>query len=144
MVYEGLNPGDETRRHGDYVGFAHGETDGTAVDSISGPDRGEPVAYDATNDELVAASDTDDIVGVLYAFPVYGDSSNAGPYIDGSEEATVKTSGEVLADLSGVNVDGTNAGVEADDEGSSFGANGEVIVHKVVDASNDLAVVRLR
>ena len=146
--FDGLNVGDETRRHGDYVGLPHGETDGTSVGSVSGPDRGVPVVYDGGNDELVAydadassglSSGQGPIAGVLYAFDVYGDSSNAGPYIDGDSDATVKTSGTVLADL------GQGAGGVADgDEGTALGPNGELLILEVVDASNNIAEVLLR
>lgn len=138
MVYEGLNVGDETRRHGDYIGLPHGVTDGKAVADLGTLDRGVPVVYDGSA-ITEATADGDTIVGVLYAFDVYGDSTNAGPYVDGDSDATVKTSGTVKADLSQL-----GDGVAEADEGTALGGNGELLILNVLDADNDIAEVLLR
>jgi hypothetical protein len=132
MVYEGLDAGDETRRNGDYIGFPHPDGDGTALDSVSVP-VGVPVTYDGTNIAEATAS-ASDIVGVTYAYDVYGDT---GQEKISDNDVTVKTSGSVLADLSGI-------GVTAGDGGTVHGNNGELLIVEVVDADNDIAEVLIR
>lgn len=138
--YNGLNVGDETRRHGDYIGFEQSVvSDGTAVADLGSFDRGVPVTGDGSGGVQEATDPAaDDVAGILYAFDVYGDSSNAGPYVDGDSKVTVKTSGSVIADLSGF------TSVAEADEGTAVGPNGELLVVEVLDASNDIAEVLLR
>lgn len=138
--FSDLDAGDETRRHGDYVGFPHGEEDGAAVGGASVAE-GQPVEYDEGSDELVEADGEGPIAGVLFTYPVYGDSSNDGPYIAGDKNATVKTSGTVVADLSAFNGED---GVDEGDEGSAYGEYGEIYVINVFDEEDNLAEVLVR
>jgi hypothetical protein len=137
--FGGLNVGDETRRHGDYVGLPHTVSDGTAVADLGSLDRGVPVNLDGSGN-LQAASSGGSVVGVLYAFDVYGDSSRDGPYVDGDSDATVKTSGTVIADVASM----VSSGISA---GDVLGANGELVVLEVLESdggSTEIAEVLLR
>lgn len=137
--FDGLNVGDETRRHGDYVGLPHTVSDGTAVGSLGALDRGAPVNLDGDGNLDVAASG-EAVVGVLYAFDVYGDSSRDGPYVDGDSDATVKTSGTVIADVAPM----VSGAVSA---GDVLGANGELVVLEVLESDGgdtEVAEVLLR
>lgn len=109
MVFEGLDPGDETRRNGDYVGFNTPDSEGTALDSVT-IDRGKPVTYDGT---VLAEStaDADEIAGILANHNVSGDTGKE--VVDGT--ATVKMRGEVLADLSNWGGTGPSEGAYLDD-----------------------------
>ena len=94
MVFEGLDPGDETRRNGDYVGFDIPDAAGTALDSVTIP-RGALVAFDGTELSEVTDPANEDIAGVLANYNVSGDTGQE--VVDKS--ANVKVRGEVLADL---------------------------------------------
>jgi len=130
--FDDLDPGDETRTHGDYVGFAHPDSDGTSVDSVTIA-RGRVVSYDGTQLAEVTGDNSDDVCGVLANYDVYGE----GEEVQG--DANVKTRGEVLADLTAY-VDGT-ATVSA---GSALGANGQIYVEEEVDSTNNLYRVQVR
>lgn len=135
----GLDAGDETRHRGDYLGFPHTEADGTAIGDIVGPVEGEFVTLDANGDIAAAAvpgdnTGTDNLVGVLYTYPYYGDSSNAGPYVRGGRDATVKTGGTVVVDFSNV--------AASPSAGDRLGPFGEALV--LTDVNGDgLAVVKV-
>lgn len=126
MVFDGLDAGDETRRNGDYVGLPHDETN----DGIS---EGELVVYDGT-DIAAAGADptTEDIVGVLYTYQYSGEDDT----VRQDRDATVKTSGTVIADLT--TQDG-NFSV-----GGTLGANGEVLVLEESDSGTNHYEVLLR
>lgn len=138
--FSDLDPGDETRRHGDYIGLPHPVADGTAYDDIdasTNPVGGHPVVYDGTDIATAASTDTN-VVGVVFTLPVSGDSSRSGPYVEGDEEATVKTSGTVVADFSNA------GGVAEADEGTYWDDGSQVYLLNVFDASNDIAEVLLK
>jgi len=100
--FSGLGYGDETRRHGDYVGLPHG--DGGSLEGSVRP--GQAVMVDGG---VVAQADgsTAVTVGVLSNYPRAGDSggpSDPSPIIAG-QPANVKTSGTVKAEVdSGVSI----------------------------------------
>lgn len=93
-----LDAGDETRHTGDRLGFPHPVTDGTALSDVSNLDPGVPVTFDGT-DIAESTAAADDIVGILFTLPVYGDSTH-GPFVDGDKDATVAVRGSYVADLS--------------------------------------------
>jgi hypothetical protein len=137
MVYEGLNPGDETRRNGDYVGLPHDQDAGGTADV----DEGQLVAFDGTN--IVAVDDTsaEDVFGVLYTYQYAGDSGGS-PQPDSNivqdRDATVKTSGTAIADLSGMTTPSSPSA------GDVLGPNGEVLVLQASDSGTDHFEVLLR
>ena len=128
MAFSDLDPGDETRRNGDYVAFPHADSDGTALDSVT-ISRGEPVTYDGASLSAAGAT-TDDIAGILANYDVYGDtgSEEVGP------DATVKVRGEVIADLSAF---APTVGTYLDD-------NADVFVVEEVDSTNNYYRVQVR
>jgi len=94
--FSGLGYGDETRRHGDYVGLPHG--DGGSVTGSVRP--GQAVMVDGG---VVAQADgtTAVTIGVLSNYPRAGDSggpSDPSP-ITAGQPANVKTSGTVKAEV---------------------------------------------
>jgi len=134
MVFEDLDNGDETRRNGDYIGLAHGNSDGSALDSAT-PAIGVPVTYDGT--AIAAAASGESVAGVLYDYDVYGDFQNQKI---SDQDATVKTRGAVKADVSGM----VAAGITA---GDTLGANGELYVLEVLETdggNNEIAEVLVR
>jgi hypothetical protein len=92
MGLEDVDPGDETHRYGDYVYLSHDEQAG----GTSAPEEGDAVSLDGSGN-LKQAEQGDDVVGVLYTYPYYGDSSGSGPQIDQNQPATVKVQGSVKA-----------------------------------------------
>ena len=132
--WDDLDPGDETRRFGDYVGYPHPDPDGTAVDSVTIP-RGRVVAYDGTELSEVTGDNTDDVCGVLANYDVYGDYG--AEKVAG--DANVKCRGEVKADLTAY-VNGTATVTE----GGALGANGQIYVVEEIDAGNNLYRVQVR
>lgn len=131
MVYEDLDAGDETRRNGDYVGFAHPDGEGTALDSVTIP-QGAPVTYDGT-DLAESTADADDIAGILANYNVYGDTGKEEVKAD----ANVKVRGEVLADLTNWGGTGPSVGAYLDD-------NATVYIVEEVDAGNNIYRVQVR
>jgi len=143
----GLDAGDETRHHGDYVGFPHPVPDETNIDDISsnGPVEGELVTHDGTDIASVTFDSSgnvvEDILGVLYTYQYYGDSQY-GPFVRGDRDATVKLDGTVVVDFSAF-ADDANASVPT--AGDIVGPNGEIVV--LTDASSNadnLGAVRIR
>lgn len=133
-LYDDLDAGDETRRNGDYVGFAHPDSDGTALDSVTIP-QGRVVAFDGTDLQEVVGDNTSDVAGVLSNYDVYGDTGNEKV----AGDANVKVRGEVIADLTAY-ANGTATVAE----GGVLGANGEIYVVEAVDASNNIYRVQVR
>jgi len=137
MVYEGLNAGDETRRNGDYVGVSHDETN----DNV---DEGELVTINSSGVLKAAGGDTSavDVAGVLYTYQYAGDSGGA-PQPDSNivqdRDATVKTSGTVIADLSA-----QETGADTVEPGATLGANGEVLILQASDSGGDHYEVLVR
>lgn len=131
MVWDGLDAGDETRRQGDYVGLPHDEaTDGVV--------EGEPVTYDGTDIAAAAvdgAGGGDAIFGVLYTYQYYQDPQT-GETVRQDQDATVKTSGTVIADLSNV--------AATPSAGQALGPNGEMLVLGASDSGSDHYEVLLR
>jgi hypothetical protein len=121
-----LDPGDETRNTGDRLGFPHPVSGGTALDDVSNLDPGVPVTYDGT-DIAESTSASDDIVGILYTLPVYGESTR-GPYVRGDKDATVAVRGSYVADLTDFST--PTVGTYLDD-------NSNVYVFAEVDSSNN-------
>lgn len=130
MAFEDLDPGDETRRNGDEIGFPHPDADGTAIDSVTIA-RGRVVAYDGTDLAEVTGDNSDAPAGVLKNYNVADDEVYG--------EATVKTRGAVKADLTAYADGSATVAV-----GSSLGANGEIYVAEEIDASNNLYEVFVR
>lgn len=134
MAFEGLDPGDETRRDGDHIAYPHPDSDGTALDSVTIA-RGRVVTHDGTDLAEVTGDNTDDALGVLQNYDVSGDTGSevVGP------DATVGVSGAYKADLTAY-VDGT-ATVAV---GNFLGNNGEIFVSEAIDATNNLYEVVVR
>lgn len=126
-------PGDETRRNGDYVGLPHT----TSEDGTGGPVEGKPVTFDGStiSEAAVDGGGTgDNIFGVLYTYQYFGDSSRDGPYIRTERNATVKTSGTVVVDLGDVSA--------SPSEGDALGPNGEMLVlNQMQDNANHYEVL---
>jgi len=127
MVFEGLDAGDETRRHGDYVALPHDE-------DSDGVTPGQVVTYNGTKITEVTSSSSD-IFGVLYTYQVFEDGET-GQTIDQSKDATVKVSGTVIADFS-------NWG-STPSAGDVLGNNGEALVLEASDSGTDHFEVLLR
>lgn len=94
--FDDLNYGDETRRHGDYVGLPH-DQDQSETGSGSNNDvrEGEAVAVDSNGN--IAKADIDGAgaaIGVLYTYQYF---QNEGQQVDQDRDATVKTQGTVKA-----------------------------------------------
>jgi len=127
MAFEGLDAGDETRRHGDYVALPHDQdSDGVAP--------GQVVTYNGTKITEVTSSSSD-IFGVLYTYQVFEDGET-GQTIDQSKDATVKVAGSVIADFSNW---GSTPSV-----GDVLGNSGEVLVLEESDSGADHYEVLLR
>ncbi len=132
MTFDGLDAGDETRRNGDYVGLPHT----TNADGSGGPSEGELVLYDGSTISAASADPTGEtIAGVLYTYQYYGEDNQ----IRTDRDATVKTSGTVIADLST-----QEGGTDAVEPGAALGANGEVLVLEASDSGTDHYEVLLR
>jgi hypothetical protein len=134
MVFEDLNPGDETRRNGDYVALPHPDGDDTALDSVTIP-RGRAVTYDGTALAEPAGDNSELVAGVLANYNVYGDSGSeeVGP------EATVKMRGEVIADLTAY-----ENGAATVEEGGALGANGGIYIVEEINGGSNLYRVQVR
>jgi len=133
--FEDIDAGDEARKNGDYVGFPHGNADGTLLSDAS-PQPGVPVTYDGTSISLVTGDGTDTVAGILSNYDVYGDFQNQKV---SDTDGNVKFRGEVKADLTAY-ADGSatvTVGEYVDDGGDLF-------VSEEVDASNNLYVVQVR
>jgi hypothetical protein len=133
-------PGDESRRNGDYIGLDHPNTEERPSGGPT-PSVGKPVVL-GTNGEVTAApaDGTGDIVGVLYAYQRFGETVEELPdKIRPERDATVKTHGAVIADLS--DQAGGGGTVEI---GGTLGANGELVVLNELDAGGDLYEVLVR
>lgn len=140
MVYEGLNPGDETRRNGDYVGLPHNE------DANGGPEEGDPVTLNASGNVVTVTEDgatgtiLESVFGVLYTYQYAGDSGGA-PQPDSNivqdRDATVKTSGTAIVEFD--NVAGVSPSV-----GDTLGPNGEMLVLGPANTGVDAYEVLLR
>jgi hypothetical protein len=129
-------PGDETRRNGDYLGLPHPDGEDTRLSGVTIP-KGTVVTHDGTDLAAVAGDNADDVAGVLYEYDVFGDSPD--PYVRGDRDATVKTRGAVVADLSEY-VSGT-ATVNV---GGTLGPNGEILVLEEVENGTNLYEVLVR
>lgn len=130
------NPGDETRRNGDYVGLPHT----TDEDGSNGPDEGELVTFDGTTISTAAVPGDgtgDELFGVLYTYQYFGDTqAGRDPKLRTDRNATVKTSGTVVVDVSGLAVSVS--------EGDVLGPNGEVLVLNQIEGEPDHFEVLLR
>jgi len=133
-------PGDETRRNGDYIGLDHPNTDERPSGGVT-PEVGKPVVLGTDGEVTAAPADgTGEIVGVLYAYQRFGETVEGLPdKIRPERDATVKTHGAVIADLSDF-VSGT-ATVEI---GATLGPNGELVVLNELEAGGDLYEVLVR
>lgn len=140
MLNLNAQPGDESRRNGDYIGLDHPNTEERPSGGPT-PSVGKPVVL-GTNGEVTAApaDGTGDIVGVLYAYQRFGETVEELPdKIRPERDATVKTHGAVIADLS--DQAGGTATVEV---GAALGANGELVVLNELEAGGDLYEVLVR
>lgn len=97
-------PGNEARHHGDRLGFPHPVADGTSLDDAHSNTIAEGAIVYHDGSEIQEATDLsgsgEDALGVLFTLPVSGDSSRAGPYVEGDKDATVGYRGSYTADLS--------------------------------------------
>lgn len=133
MAFETLDPGDETRKNGDYLSLPHG----AAEDGTGGPAEGDLVGLDADGNITAVdnAGGTEvDVIGVLYTYQYGTVGSNEEPQrtrqvILTDREATVLTHGAVKANVGGYDAAGTGYG-----RGDVLGANGELVVMSEVDA----------
>ena len=133
-------PGDETRRNGDYIGLDHPNTEERPSGGPN-PAVGKPVTLGTNGEvEVVTGDNVDSVVGVLYAYQRFGETVEGLPdKIRPERDATVKTHGAVIADLSDF-VSGT-ATVEI---GATLGPNGELVVLNELEAGGDLYEVLVR
>lgn len=131
--------GDETRRNGDYIGLPHPNTSEVTLDNVTVP-KGKVVTYDGSSIAEVAGSDNDTVAGVVYEYDVFGDS-NDGPLVKPDRDATIKTRGAVVADLSAYVSNGSGTTVA---EGNALGPNGEILVVEEVENGSDLFEVLVR
>jgi hypothetical protein len=97
-------PGNDARNTGDRLGFPHPVADETSLDDAhtNTVAEGAIVYHDGTQIQESADLSVNPALGVLLNLPVYGDSSRAGPYVDGNKTATVGYRGSYTADLSTV------------------------------------------
>jgi hypothetical protein len=128
-------PGDETRRNGDYVGLPHPDGE-VRLSNVTVP-KGTVVSYDGTDVAAVAGDNTDTVAGVVYEYDVFEDSPD--PLVRGDRDATIKTHGAVVADLTEY-VDGSATVAE----GNALGPNGEVLILEEVDNGTNLYEVLVR
>ncbi len=109
--FDDLDYGDETRRHGDYVGIPHDQdqSNGSST-SDNDVDEGHAVHVDSQGN-IAKANEGEAVVGVLYTYQYFGEGQPGT--IKQDREATVKTSGTVKAYVeSGINAgDPLEAGV---------------------------------
>jgi hypothetical protein len=129
-------PGDETRRNGDYIGLPHPDGE-VRLSNVTLP-KGKVVTYDGTDIGEVTGDNNDPVTGVVYEYDVFGDSPD--PYVRGDRDATVKTRGAVVADLSKYQTTLTG-GVS---EGDNLGANGRIEVLEEVENGTNLYEVLVR
>lgn len=128
--------GDETRANGDFVQLPDPDVEEDGTNAVG---AGVPVAYDGSTITPAAINGSgggDDVVGVLYTYQYFGDSSRNGPFIDTTREPTVMTRGAVVADLSDV------AATPA--AGDVLGPNGELVVLNDLENGTDLYEVLVR
>lgn len=86
--YDELDYGDEVRGEAlQTVGLPHGSTQASDLP------EGTAVAWDSGADEIVAATDGDDVIGVLYTYQYYGENNS----IRTDRNATVAVGGKVKA-----------------------------------------------
>jgi hypothetical protein len=128
-------PGDETRRNGDYLGLPHPDGE-VRLSNVTVP-KGKVVTYDGTDVAEVTGDNSVPVAGVLYEYNVFGDSPD--PLVRGDRDATVKTRGAVVADL-GAYASGT-ATVSL---GDTLGPNGEILVVEEVQNGTNLYEVLVR
>lgn len=129
-------PGDETRRNGDYLGLPHPDGE-IRLSEVTVP-KGKVVTYDGTV-ARVTGDGSKPVAGVLYEYDVFGDSPD--PLVRGDRDATVKTRGAVVADLSEYAGNGTGTSVA---EGNTLGPNGEILVLEEVENGTNLYEVLVR
>lgn len=134
-------PGDETRRNGDYLGLPHPDGE-VQLSQVTIP-KGRPVTYDGTDVAGVAGDGTSTVAGVLYEYDVFGGNQGSGneQLVRADRDATVKTHGAVVADLTPYVDNGTGTTVA---EGNALGPNGEVLVLEEVKNGDNLYEVLLR
>lgn len=143
--------GSETRRNGDTVGIAHGESDGTLLENAT-VQPGDVVAVDGSGN-IKQAAEGDIVVGVLVNYDVYG-ASHQGEQIKGDVDANVAVQGTYKARAS-ANVaagsalgapdvtNGASAG-EFDDSGQTNSSDqGFRAIEVYNDGSQDWVEVRL-
>jgi len=112
--------GDESRRHGDYISLPDTEVEEDGTNAVG---AGVPVTYNGTTISAATvdgAAGGESIVGILHTYQYFGDSSRDGPYIRTDQDPTIKTSGAVYADLSGISA--------SPSAGDTLGPNGELLV----------------
>ncbi len=128
--------GDETRRNGDYIGLPHPDGE-VRLSNVTLP-KGKVVTYDG-NDivEVTGDGTTDNVVGVVYEYDVFGDSPD--PLVRGDRDATVKTRGAVVADLTAY-----ANGTATVNVGGTLGPNGEILVLEAVENGTNLYEVLVR
>ena len=129
-------PGDTTRRNGDYISLPDPDVEEDGTNAIG---EGVPVTFDGSTISAAAvdgAGGGDPIFGVVYTYQYFGDSSRDGPYIDTDRDPTIKTSGTVVADLSGIGA--------SPSPGDTLGPNGEMLVLQESNSGTDHYEVLLR
>lgn len=92
--FDDLSYGDETRRHGDYIGVPHDFASG----GTSAPLEGQAVSIDGSGN-IKKYENGEVFLGVLHTYNYYYDPSS-GPTVDPDKDATVKVSGTVKAEVS--------------------------------------------
>jgi hypothetical protein len=133
MVFDGLDAGDETRHNGDYVGVSHDE----ANDGVA---EGELVTVNSSGVLKAAGGDTSsvDVAGVLYTYQYYEDNET-GTTVRQDRDATVKTSGTVIADLTE-----QENGADTVEPGATLGAHGEIMILEASDSGTNHYEVLIR
>jgi hypothetical protein len=140
-------PGDETRRNGDYVGLDHPVTEERPAGGPT-PAAGELVVLNqgdgSTGEIAQAPADLDEanVAGVLYTYQHFGETEEGlQDKIRTERDATVKTHGAVVADL-GRHV-GSQTGASVN-PGEALGANGEILILEELENGQDLYEVLVR